>query len=276
MQPIHIALTTTTTAVQPTDLSQVAAALQKQVTRDFAPIWNVTATVDAFALSEIPAGYWPIIVQDTIDAPGAAGYHQTESDDTPYALVLYGETWSLTASHECLEMLADPFGSQKRTGQSLKAGQGRVDYVVEVCDPCEDSAFAYPVNGVMVSDFYTPAFFDPVAVPQVRYSFTGAITQPFQVLPNGYLSWFASDGMLYQAFADADGGIRLTDGISASGRNGRPLREFVDSLSPDHQRRLSNASRSDAMREAHASARDARGAQGERFRNDIMRRFGKV
>jgi hypothetical protein len=45
------------------------------------------------------------------------------------------------------------------------------------------------VNGILVSDFYSPRFFDPVAAPGVRYSFTGAIQGPRQVLRDGYLSW---------------------------------------------------------------------------------------
>jgi hypothetical protein len=65
-----------------------------------------------------------------------------------------------------------------------------VKFLVEVCDPCEDKKFAYPVNGIVVSDFYTPHYFDPIAAPGVRYSYTNSITQPRQVLKNGYLSWF--------------------------------------------------------------------------------------
>jgi hypothetical protein len=274
MDPIHVALTTHTNQVSMNELSQVAAALQKQATRDFGPIWGVNATVDAFAPDQIPAGYYPIIVQDTIDQPDAAGYHQTEADGTPYALVLYGETWSLTASHECMEMLADPFGSQKRTARSLIATQGRVDYLVEVCDPCESPSFAYAVNGVMVSDFYTPSYFDPVAAPQGRYSFSGAITQPLQILAEGYLSWFASDGLIYQARADANGSVSFVGGFSATGRNGRPLREFIDSLTPDHQRQLSKAPRSPALAAARLDACSAREIHSARFRTDIARRFG--
>jgi len=274
MQPFHIALTSLTSQVSPDELAQVAAALQKQITRDFAPFWNVVATVDAFTFDEVPAGYWPIIVQDTIDQPGALGYHQTHDDGTPYSLVLYGPSWSLTASHECLEMLADPFGSLKRAGQSLRPEQGRVDFLVEVCDPCEDVQFAYPVNGVMVSDFYTPAFFDPVAAPQGRYSYSGAITRPFQVLPGGYLSWFAGDGMIYQARADASGTLRIDGPTSPEARDGRPLREFIDSLTPEHAYRLSNAAQPVGLRHASEHAAAARRVHSNRFREDIERRFG--
>ncbi len=91
------------------DASKVAAALQKQVTRDFSPIWGVTATVDAFAgLDDVPLGYWPILVGN--EGQGGGGVHLDE-DNQPYALVDFTPDWTITASHECLEMLADPFGS---------------------------------------------------------------------------------------------------------------------------------------------------------------------
>jgi hypothetical protein len=64
--------------------------------------------------------------------------------------------WSVTASHECQEMLADPFGNRLVSGPSLAPDQGNVEYLVEVCDPVEDLGFAYLINGVLVSDFYTP------------------------------------------------------------------------------------------------------------------------
>ena len=48
------------------DITRVAAALQKQMARDFGPLWDVRATVDAFAsLDDVPLGYWPILVGDT-------------------------------------------------------------------------------------------------------------------------------------------------------------------------------------------------------------------
>jgi hypothetical protein len=67
--------------------------------------------------------------------------------------------------------------------------QGRVEFLVEVCDPCEGDQFAYTVNDILVSDFLTPRFYDPLHVAGVRYSFTGAITRPREILTGGYLSW---------------------------------------------------------------------------------------
>ncbi len=42
----------------------------------------------------------------------------------------------------------------------------------------------------MVSDFYTPQYFDPVKSSGVRYSFSGQVQGPREVLDGGYLSWF--------------------------------------------------------------------------------------
>ncbi len=45
------------------------------------------------------------------------------------------------------------------------------------------------IDEVLVSDFYTPHFFDPNVSPGVRYSFTGRIKRPREILPGGYISW---------------------------------------------------------------------------------------
>src|SRR6266566_458761 len=190
MLPMQVALVPENQHVGLTasNLTRVAAALQKQVTRDFSPIWEVDATVDAFAsLEDVPLGYWPIIISK--DSPDfALGYH-TDKQGQPFSLVRFTANWSLTASHECLEMLADPFGDRVVPGFSLREDQGRVSYLVEVCDPCERAPFAYTSNGTWVSYFYTPDFFDPKAAPGVRYDFTGNIKEPRQVLEGGYISW---------------------------------------------------------------------------------------
>ncbi len=189
---LQLALVSESGQVPMKDVMKVAAALQKQATRDLAPIWEVSATVDAFeTLEDVPLGYWPMIVKDNIGF-NAAGIH-LDKDGQPYALITASsdiDTWALTASHETLEMLVDPFGNRLVAGNSPKPGQGRVDFLVEVSDPSEDAQFGYSVNGILVSDFYTPRFFDPVPAPSVRYSFTAAVTKPRQVLRGGYLSWY--------------------------------------------------------------------------------------
>jgi hypothetical protein len=186
---VQVALVAEGPTIGLSNLTRASAALQKQVSRDFGPLWGVDASVDAFEkLEDVPLGYWPVIVKDEIGDPQALGFH-VDKNGQPYALVQYNTGWETTASHETLEMLADPFGNRIVSSPSIKEGQGRVQYLVEVCDPSEAPAYGYSVNGLLMSDFYTPQFFDPVDT-DARYSFTGAIPHPRTVLPGGYLSWF--------------------------------------------------------------------------------------
>jgi hypothetical protein len=227
----QVALVSESNRVRLPDLMRVSAALQKQASRDLEPIWEITATVDAFAsLEEVPDGYWPMIVKDNIGTPGAAGVHM-DKDGQPFALIASSNTldgWSLTASHEMCEMLVDPSGDKQATGDSPMPGQERVSFLVEVCDPSEAADFAYSTNGILVSDFYTPHYFDPMSASGVRYSFTGAITQPRQVLRGGYLSWKDSvSGHWWQEIWFEGGQPSFRD-IGAADAKAGSIRAFVD------------------------------------------------
>lgn len=207
----HIALVSETVHVTLDELTLVGAALQKQASRDFGPIWHIDATVDVFPrLEVVPLGYWHVVIRD--DIPGdEAGIHQQDNNHQPFALVRWATNWSLTASHEVLEMLADPFGNRLIAGDSPKADQGRVSFLVEVCDPCQAATVAYSVNGILVSDFCTPDYFAPIGTAGARYCFTGAITAPRQVLDGGYLTWvYPGTGHLWQLLLD-QGHQRLSD-----------------------------------------------------------------
>jgi hypothetical protein len=232
MLTINLALVSEVEGHDPSDVARVAAALQRQATRDFGPIWDVRATVDAFPkLEDVPVGYWPMIVETDIEVPGAAGIH-LDKDGQPFALIEMSDSWSLTASHEMLEMLADPFGNRVVPGKSPKRGQGRVEFLVEVCDPSEGAEFAYTVNDVLVSDFYTQRFFDPRRAEGARYSYTGALTRPRQVLRGGYLSWHdpVSDHWWQETFF---GPRRQFRDIGVLDGKARSIRAWVDAQT-DH------------------------------------------
>jgi hypothetical protein len=233
---VQVALVSQSASIASREVAIVSAALQKQVTRDFAPIWEVQATVDSFEqLADVPLGYWAIIMRDDVrSTEEAEGIHK-DKDGQPFALVQAAEGWSLTASHECLEMLADPFGQHLVAGQSpaeVNKGRDRVEYLVEVCDPSEAQSFGYQVNGVLVSDFYTPHYFDPHSAAGVRYSFTGAIKKPREVLDGGYLSWHNQiDDHWYQLtwFSGSKPAVRDLGIFAASNKS---WREIVDAMTP--------------------------------------------
>ncbi len=197
MLPIKVALVSQVKSVAFDEAAHVAAALTMQVSRDLKPIWGIEATVAAFpTIHKVPVGYWPIFIVDNLP-PTEGGFHLTKHKQ-PYAKVEAGDSWSLSASHELIEMLIDPSGSRLAAGPELVVSHGKVaedptkhvQYLLEACDPCESAHQAYLIEDVVVSDFITPHFHDPVPSPGTRYSFTGALQHPRHILPEGYISWF--------------------------------------------------------------------------------------
>jgi hypothetical protein len=230
-------LVSETSSITLSALSMVSAAIQKQVSRDLGPIWNIQATVDVFdKLEDVPLGYWQVIIKDNIGYD-AAGIHLNSDNGQPFALVQYSDDWSLTTSHEALEMLVDPSGNRTVATNSPKPDQGRVLVLVEVSDPSEAAEFGYSVNGVLVSDFYTPNFFDPVTAPGVRYSYTGAIKAPRQVLSGGYISWWDPVSThVFQLFVDGGKQKFVDRGAVPAGFG--TLRSFSDSFTNEYREEL--------------------------------------
>jgi hypothetical protein len=223
----QVALISQTADVTVAETQRISAALQKQVSRDFQPIWDINATVDAFAtIEDVPDGYWPILIRDDIGGMGE-GVH-LDRNGQPYALVKSSYGTPLTCSHELLEMLVDPFGNRMISSDSIKPGQGRVRYLVEVCDPSEHSEFGYDVNGIRLSDFYTPNYFDPVETTGIRYSFTGAIKAPKQVLKYGYLSWMDPDSGAWWQAKHKGVEVQFEGPFNWKREDGKSWRETVD------------------------------------------------
>jgi hypothetical protein len=225
----HTALVSESDAVSARELTRVAAALDKQVTRDFGPLWGILATVDpVLSFEDIPVAFWPIIIRGRKHVRGADGFHCDGRGQT-YALVTLTDSWSLTAGHECLEMLADPFGDRVVPGPSLKWRGGRVSYLVELCDPPESEEFAYTVNDVLVSDFITPSYYSPERSSCARYSFTGAIERPRQVLEGGSVSWRNQTNEHIEQLLVRNGKNEFRD-LGRPDRSSGSAREFVDRM----------------------------------------------
>jgi hypothetical protein len=276
----HLALVAQTASVPMSAVTEVAAAVQRQITRDFAPIWGVSATVEPFdRLDQVPSGYWPIILREDLPGPNVLGQH-LDDHGQPFALIQTTNIWSLTASHEAVEMLADPFGNRLSPGGSLRVGQGVVEFLVEVADPVAGVDCAYTVNGIMVSDFVTPDYYQhPTAVRGTSYSFTGAVRRPRDVVDGGYIAWREPlRGDWWQA-GRTHGRLRVIRlGVIEGGRLG--LRSAVDSVYtpphlfegvPEDDPRLLAAL---ARRASEASAARARAGAWERQITSIVRPSG--
>ena len=198
MSVIQIGLVDMTGKIDPELVQAAAVALNIQVTRDLPQFWNIPATVVYLSNpKKVPAGVWPVQLVKTLP-PDEGGFH-SDKHKQPYSKVIASatdNTWTIDASHEILEMLVDPYGNRMQSsvaievvGGKIEDGTGQFGYLVEACDPCEDNNYAYTINGVAVSDFITPHFYDPLVTPGTRYSFTGALKGPRQILPGGYISW---------------------------------------------------------------------------------------
>jgi hypothetical protein len=144
METVKLSLIPRTEALSLSEVAAVAGAIQEQVIEHFAPIWNTSAIIAA--LEEPEFGYIPIFIRDTINQPRLSGFHTVEKDGSPYAVVQYGPTWSLPASHECLEMIIDPKGYTRIPGILPGITPTPVEYVLEVCDPCQSLQCAYTIS----------------------------------------------------------------------------------------------------------------------------------
>jgi hypothetical protein len=198
MSVIQVGLVDKTGKLDSALLQATAAALNIQVMRDLTQFWNVRATVRLLPdPHHIPVGVWPVFLVAKLP-PGEGGVH-LDKKNQPYSLVIGSpdsDDWTIDASHETLEMLVDPAGNRlqasraiKITGKSTEDTAGEFEYLVEACDPCEANQYAYSIQGIAVSDFITPHFYDPVVTASARYSFGGHIQKPRQILPGGYISF---------------------------------------------------------------------------------------
>jgi hypothetical protein len=172
-------------------VARYVAAQQIQITRDFEPAWRIGATCVFLAPGAVTLpGTWEVLLLDHSDQADALGYHDdTGPGGMPRCKVFVaddlaaGNSWTVTASHETLEMLADP-----RIDRTVKvpSGDGTIlEYAWEVCDCCEDDQFAYPIQGVHLSDFALPAWFS--AGSAGPYTFRNAVSAPLALAEGGYI-----------------------------------------------------------------------------------------
>jgi hypothetical protein len=187
------------------EFEEGVAALRHQVTKHFGPIWKVEAELFPVACPQASTereypGYWALVLLDERidygDQPSPIlGYHDLTRDGLPLGKVFVNrvpecQDWTHVASHELLEMLADP-DITATVYDHPDALTVRL-YAREVCDPCAAYGDGYRALSRQVSDFVRPAWFSRAARAHRAdgFDWRGLITDPFVTRPGGYIGVF--------------------------------------------------------------------------------------
>ena len=174
----------TTTTPLGVGLDALIAALQAYVSNFIVPVWGTPAKL--VKSTGFIKNAWAIVFLDDADVAGALAYHDLTDDGFPLSKVFVkttiddGELVSVSASHELVEMLVDPAINIMTTGPDPKT-----IYAYEMADPVE--ALSFNVNGIPMSDFVYPAYFEVFRKPgSVKFDQLNKVTRPFQILSGGY------------------------------------------------------------------------------------------
>lgn len=195
MANIQLSVINSSTVLTDDQVSAAVPDFQTQVHSHFASAWGVDADLSFVPTGQNPAaGSWWLVILDNSDQAGALGYHDYSSEGLPIGKVFagsdmqYGYQWTVTASHELLEMLGDPDINLAAAAPDLGQGNPTQFYAYEVCDACEADQLGYKVNSTLVSDFVFPAWFESFRQPNsTQFDYQKQITQPFQLLAGGYI-----------------------------------------------------------------------------------------
>jgi hypothetical protein len=206
-----IAVTNASTCLTDAQVEAVLPSLQKQVTDDFRAYWDLDCTLTFLANDQpLVAGWWQIVIVDNPDHAGALGYHELTSCGTPLGKIFgkldlnTGASWTVTLSHELLEMLADPWINWCAVGSNGKL------YALEVCDAVEADELGYEIGGVLVSDFVTPAWFEPTCAGYL--DFKRHLSKELELAPGGYISILDPRRGWTQVTATGEDGPKLAVG----------------------------------------------------------------
>jgi hypothetical protein len=190
----RVAVMNESTMVSDEEVTAVMAALQTQVHRDFAPAWGIGAELNFIAKhAEAPPGSWRLVIEDKSRYPGWVCYHTLTDEGLPEVRVAVrdakqaGWEWTMSASHDLLEMLANP-RLNLTIFDSADGRKGRL-YIREICDPVSSARFAYQIDGTTVSNFVYPAWFESFRKPgSTQFDHRGHLNAPFEVAPGSYVN----------------------------------------------------------------------------------------
>lgn len=190
------------------ELQRVIRAINRQIKEDFEPYWSLGATLRLEGRSEnapsklsLPdlRGDAILYLWNKLDVDGALGYHDQNARGIPYGFVFtalsaqLGEPWSVTLSHEALELIADPEVNLLVMGPHPAHPDRTVFHWYEMSDAVQNET--YQIDGIAVSNFVLPLYFTSNNEKGARNDFLGTVTNgktlsSFGVNPGGYVGFF--------------------------------------------------------------------------------------
>jgi hypothetical protein len=190
-------------------LQSAIRAINRQIREDFEPYWGFGARLRLEGKSGRahrvvdPAdmrGDAILYLRDVVKITDSEGYHDRHFSGIPYGVVYMElsralkEDWTVTLSHEALELLGDPENNLVVQGPHPTARR-YVFHWFEMCDAVQDES--YSIDGVRVSNFVLPLYFTSGNERGGRNDFLGTITmgktlRSFSVNPGGYIGFFDS------------------------------------------------------------------------------------
>ena len=186
---------------------KLAKVLSIQGVEHLYPHHGKSGTMEVF--SYVPAGYIPIYIQYDIQSGNEQeAYHWIDENKKPFAKVKFNKDFdelSRITSHEFLETIINPditnFG---QTSDFVMLNRSGAEYF-EICDVCQSKEYSYKIDGVVVSNFVFPSYYNvnlgkTNVLQNLKYDFCGYVQAPGEILEGGYKSWKVSDTEYIQAF----------------------------------------------------------------------------
>jgi hypothetical protein len=176
------------------DVLAAVRAVNRQIAEDFAPYWALGAVL---RLTDPKAK--PLQADAIIRIyPHGHDYHWTPSglpeghvftnlSDLARETVPW-LTWTTSLSHEALELIADPQLNTLVQGPHPTRPRHVVFHYREVCDPVQSET--YEIDGVTVSNFVLPHYFNGLGETGGRNDFLGTGLQPFHWNENGIIGFW--------------------------------------------------------------------------------------
>ena len=210
-------------------LREIVAAINKQLALHFAPFWAIEAQATIFSsTSLIPVGYFPVTIEYDI-GEDLGGFHGVDDDGIPFGKVRYSSKVSYVLSHEILEIVHNPYLKKFRKTTGFKENEDDPLYVEEVADATDGKG--YLIDGIEVSNFITPDWFNKVHVENIKYDFLGLLKRPRELYEGGYISWLSVQGEYWQAVKTKGKLLirKLTGSSVASETKNNPLAWIIPS-----------------------------------------------